>query len=223
LLHDARNPTAAAEQFEWLRQRWSDDPGALFGLALCRSELGETEQAVELLDTLLRAHPEDCQALTERGKLELQRNHPQEAEEYLQRSLAQGGPEREALFLLKQAQTHQGKREAAQKTQVALEQVETDMKQMEAVLRQVSKAPRDPGPRLELARICLRNGQEQEALRWLLGTLQIAPDHQPTHQALAECYERIGQPEQAALHRRSLGPNSKAETGNERTGPSPKH
>ena len=225
LLQDVRNSTAAAEQFEWLRQRWPDDPEALLGLALCRSELGETEQAVELFDTLLRAHPEDCRALTKRGKLELQRNHPQEAEEYLQRSLAQGGPEREALFLLNQAQTHQGKRKAAQKTQVALEKLETDMKQMEAALRLVSKAPRDPGPRLELARICVRNGQEQEALRWLLGTLQIAPDHQPTHQALAECYERIGQPEQAELHRHFLSPSpdSKAEAENKRTGPSPKH
>jgi Tfp pilus assembly protein PilF len=59
----------------------------------------------------------------------------------------------------------------------------------------------DPAPRVEAARICMRNGQEQEGLRWLFGALQINPNHQPAHDALADYYERHGDTERARAHR----------------------
>jgi Tfp pilus assembly protein PilF len=55
--------------------------------------------------------------------------------------------------------------------------------------------------------ICLGNGQAQEGLRWLSGALQIDPQHGPTHQALADYYEKAGEPDLAARHRQQAGRN----------------
>jgi hypothetical protein len=49
--------------------------------------------------------------------------------------------------------------------------------------------------------LCLRLDRAQEALGWLQGALHLDPDHQPTHQALANCYEKFGQTQRAAYHR----------------------
>jgi Tfp pilus assembly protein PilF len=47
-------------------------------------------------------------------------------------------------------------------------------------------------------------GQERQALHWLNQALQLDPDHQPTHRALAEYFEKAGDAEEAAAHRRRL-------------------
>ena len=89
-----------------------------------------------------------------------------------------------------------------------LEQIDADLKRLEALNRAVGQAPENADLRHEAATICLRNGQEQEALRWLSGALQVSPQYRPAHQALAEYYERHSKPERAAYHRRlaSSGP-----------------
>jgi hypothetical protein len=51
----------------------------------------------------------------------------------------------------------------------------------------------------------LRNGQITEGLRWLSGVLDLVPNHQATHQALAEYYESQGEKALAAYHRAHLG------------------
>ena len=49
--------------------------------------------------------------------------------------------------------------------------------------------------------IFLQTGQAKEGLRWLNSALQEDPGYRPTHQALMEYYESIGDEEQAAWHR----------------------
>jgi Tfp pilus assembly protein PilF len=66
----------------------------------------------------------------------------------------------------------------------------------------VLKSPRDPALRVEAAAIFLRSGEEQEGLRWLDMALHLDGGYRPAHQALADYFERHGQPERAAHHRR---------------------
>ena len=47
----------------------------------------------------------------------------------------------------------------------------------------------------------LRNGQEPEGFAWLTEILRAAPKHAQAHAALADHFERAGQPRRAALHR----------------------
>jgi hypothetical protein len=72
---------------------------------------------------------------------------------------------------------------------------------LEKAVQAMVKTPADPAPRLEAGRICLRNGQVSEGLRWLYGILELVPNHKPTHQVLADHYESQGDTAQAEYHR----------------------
>ena len=53
-------------------------------------------------------------------------------------------------------------------------------------------------------RCCSRSGQERQGLYWLEQALARDPAHQAAHGALAEYFEKSGDKEQAAAHRRRL-------------------
>ena len=50
----------------------------------------------------------------------------------------------------------------------------------------------DPAPRCETGTLLLRNGREQEGVRWLISALRNDPLYRPAHKALADHYERLG-------------------------------
>jgi Tfp pilus assembly protein PilF len=83
--------------------------------------------------------------------------------------------------------------------------IEACMERLLAVCSDTLKYPNEPAPRLEAGLICLRNGQPKEALRWFEGALQADPQHQPTHQALGDLYERQGDYAQAEHHHSLAG------------------
>jgi Tfp pilus assembly protein PilF len=56
--------------------------------------------------------------------------------------------------------------------------------------------------RCEAGLILMRRGLEAEGLRWLESALAVDPRHAGTHQALADYFERTGDAERAAQHRR---------------------
>ena len=63
---------------------------------------------------------------------------------------------------------------------------------------------RDPAPASEIGALLLQIHQERQGLYWMDQALVRDPDHQPTHKALAEYFEKKGDAERAALHRRRL-------------------
>ena len=67
---------------------------------------------------------------------------------------------------------------------------------------QMQRRPNDPGLHHEVGVISLRVGAVREGLRWLYRALEIDPKHAPTHRALAEHYQRLGNAALAARHRR---------------------
>jgi hypothetical protein len=64
------------------------------------------------------------------------------------------------------------------------------------------KDPADPALRCEAGLIALRLGRAEEGLLWWTRALIEDLNHRPTHRALADCYERAGQPDLARRHRR---------------------
>jgi Flp pilus assembly protein TadD len=86
--------------------------------------------------------------------------------------------------------------------------------------RAIARNPHDPNLRCEAGLVLLRNGLEDEALRWLESALAEDPLHQATHQALADHYERAGNLEKAIEHRR-VAQKGRPATGEERKDPGP--
>ena len=82
--------------------------------------------------------------------------------------------------------------------------------EMAQLTRQLQQAHDDADLRLRIAQLFLRYGEE-EGLRWLLLNLQQHPNHRPSHLALADYYDKQGQPASAAEHRRQAGsvPNTR--------------
>jgi thioredoxin-like negative regulator of GroEL len=95
-----------------------------------------------------------------------------------------------------------GKKEEAQHVKDKLAKITEDLRLLDEATAKVAAAPKDPQWRYEAGAILLRNEQKEEGLRWLLSALEIDPRHAPTHAALAAHYEREGNRELAAYHRR---------------------
>jgi tetratricopeptide (TPR) repeat protein len=202
LLMDLSQPREAIDHWIDLHRQRPEDPALLLGLAQCRRELGQTDDARALLDDLLARHPRHVAALTERGRLALDEQRAEEAESWLRKAMELAPFDKEALYVFSQCLKKCGRTEEHNACMARLEQIRADFRHLAEVLLQVQKDPRDPAPRCEAGTIYLRNGYDQEGLRWLTSALREAPQHRPTHQALADHFQRRGDREREAFHRR---------------------
>ena len=174
----------------------------LRGLATCRHNLNEPDEARRLLDRLLAEHPNDGAALTARARLAQESESAEQAEAWHRRAAARQPFEKDVLFGWSLSLERLGKHEEAVAVQARFRRVEEDLTSLAAATRHVAHVPHDPAPRCEAGLILMRNGQEAEGLRWLASALELDPGHAATHQALGDYYEKAGDPARAALHQR---------------------
>ncbi|HZT83131.1 MAG TPA: tetratricopeptide repeat protein, partial [Gemmataceae bacterium] len=196
-------PRSALDHFRRLSEGQSDDPATLLGLARCHRQLGQTDEARRLLDRLLSEHPGHAAALGERGQLERSVHGAAEAEKWLRQAVTAAPYERELVYNYLLCLEELGKRDEAGRWRERLQQIEDDVRRLAEVVQQITRAPNDPGPRCEAGVLLLRNGQNEEGLRWLASALQRDAGHRPTHRVLADYYERKGDPALAARHRQA--------------------
>lgn len=204
LLEARRDGAAALEQFERLWAVRKESASAV-GLAGSLCLVGRTDEACRLLDDWLRDHADDSAALAERGKLALEERRLEYAETLLRRAIAGAPADPLANHALYQCLIQQDKRAEAEQCQARFQQTKRDIADLDKLTRHLKEEPDDPDRRCQVAEIFLRQNQKAEAERWLLATLQMHPDHGPSHAALADYYQRIGRTEDAEAHRRLAG------------------
>jgi tetratricopeptide (TPR) repeat protein len=197
-----KSPLEALEHFQLLHQRLGDDPLVLVGLASCQRSLANPAEARRLLDMVLAAHPQHWSALTERGRLALQYESPQEAEKWLRQAIALIPYEKDVNYALYQCLVRLGKDKEAETQLAKLKRTEADLDRLRAVILAAGDKAEDPSLTCEAGQILIRNGQETAGVRWLHRALATDPGYVPAHRALADYYERSGNPDQAAAHRR---------------------
>jgi predicted Zn-dependent protease len=95
-----------------------------------------------------------------------------------------------------------GSPEEARAAEQKWKQCESDLKRVAELGRAISAAPRDPALRTEMGELFLKNGREQDGLRWLESALREQPDYPLAHRLLASYYERMGQEDKAGRHRK---------------------
>lgn len=200
-LAQGNNVEEGLAQFEYLRKKLGDTPAVLKGLACCRLLLHQPEEARQLLETVLAENPRDWRALAERGRLAQQFESMDQAEKWFRQAAAVAPYEKDVLYSLYQCLEQRGKTQEAQEVQAKLQRIETDLARIADLSRTIARTPHDPDPRCEAGLILLRNGQEDEGLRWLASALEENPHHAPTHRALAAYYERKGNSQRAEEHR----------------------
>jgi tetratricopeptide (TPR) repeat protein len=205
LVH-AHRSAEATPHFEILYDHQPDNAAVLLGLARCRMEQGRPEEARALLDALLAAHPGDGLALGERGLVELEAGNAEEAERWLRQAVAVVPYERDIVYSFVQVLERRGKKEEADAWTARLNGIEQDLTRIAEVMRVIIEDPRNPAPRHEAGTILMRNGQEQEGLRWLSNALSLDPHYRPTRLLLAEYCGKHDKPDEAAIHRRLAAP-----------------
>jgi tetratricopeptide (TPR) repeat protein len=191
----------AAAHYDVLRRRRGDEPETLLGLARCRIDAHELEEARELLDTLLARRPEDVAALVERGRVAFLSEGTPAAVAWLRRAVDSGPHDLQAHRLLLLYLDANNDQEGAEACRAALRAIEADRTRSAVLIQQARDSPHDPAVRCELGALLLRNGLEAQALHWLAAALKEDPTYGPAHAALADYYERIGRPDLAAAHR----------------------
>jgi predicted Zn-dependent protease len=190
----------AVGHYELLSQRQPDNPVVHLGLARCQRDLGNTDAARQVLDTLLAGHPDYVDALGERGRLALQTGQPAEAEEWLRRALDLAPYDREVIYTFFQCLQQRGKQDEAKEYEARLADIEKRFQRLAVLTKKIAEKPEDASLRCEVGQIFLECGQDTEGLRWLDSALQEDPQHGPTHQVLADYYRRKEDPTQAAHH-----------------------
>jgi predicted Zn-dependent protease len=204
-------PWEALFEYERLRPSQPTNPALLLGLARCRYSLHEVDGAQRLLDELLEQYPNNAAALLERGRLALHAGQLTEAEQWLRRA-ASASPRHdgEALRVLVQCLEAAHKTAEVRQCLDELRDREAEVVDVERLILRANRETQDVALRYEIATKLMRLGRIQDGVAALFFVLEQQPRHGPAREALAEYFERTGQPERAARQRRAIIPSARA-------------
>jgi tetratricopeptide (TPR) repeat protein len=195
----------AQEQLQIVCDRQPQNAAAFVGLARCYRLLSDTDKARAALDAALALNPDEEGAISLRGRLEMETGHAAEAEPWLRRAAANAPYDRETVYSYYLCLRKLGKDDLARKYKEKADQIDAQLGRLGKLTALIEKSPHDPALRHEAGVIFLESGQPKEGLRWLQSALAEDPSNVPTHLTLAEYFEKTGERERAAWHRRAAG------------------
>jgi tetratricopeptide (TPR) repeat protein len=185
---------------------WPDDPWVLLIQALLHQRQGHPEAAIPIVDRLVRAYQDFPEAFVLRGTLYLDTNQPGEAIPWLQRAAAIQGPHRrEALYELSLALSRTGQASEAERVMAEARLLQDQDLLRDGSFGALGLRADHANVQVRLAEDMLNAGKPDDALRLLNSVLELDPDCPAAHRLLAAYYEKEGQPERAAEHRRRAG------------------
>jgi tetratricopeptide (TPR) repeat protein len=204
LLHDKRL-SEAAPHLERLYHQAPDRPEVLSRLGICRFIQGRAEEARRLLEAAVVQLPNDPEVLVHLAMLDIHEGRGVEAEQWLRKVLRADPADTEALFNLAAALRLQGRSdEAAAVLREHERYKELVDRANDLIQNKVDKAGAGPDTASEIGNLMLQMGRDKVGLYWMDQALLKDPGHQPTHEILAKYYERRGEMDQAAAHRRQI-------------------
>jgi tetratricopeptide (TPR) repeat protein len=195
----------SAEVLEPLYQEYPQNLVVGMSLAQAESKLGRLEDTAQILDALLARFPGDASILMERGRLALSMGDDARGESWLKQAVAQAPWDYQTNYSLLQVLVRSKKDQEAKALEAKLRRIEQDSVKMGALNDRFKSDPYDLGVRCEIARLYLDQGNDKEALDWLQGAVKVDPGHPLANQMLAEYYEKIHEPAQAAKYRAAAG------------------
>jgi Tfp pilus assembly protein PilF len=177
------------------------DPATRLGLARALADDADLVGAERQLDHLLAADPNHPDGLVERGRLALRRRQAAEAEPFLARATRAAPWHREAHQLHLAALKDLGRSEEASRCAAHLDELRAEDAAGGRLKLRARDNPGDAGVRMELWEWSVRNGQTGEGVAWLTEVLRAGPPNAKAQAALADYFDRVGQPRRAAQHR----------------------
>lgn len=182
----------ALAHLERIAQARPDDPEVLVRLARCHNMMGHGEQARQLLDAVLQAHPHHELALRTRGQFALADQLPAQAEVWLRQAAERWPNDYQTQWLLFQALQQQPNKTAEANAQLRkAEEVKERAERLgDLRSRKLSEQPLDPALHCEMGVLLIRAGHQSTGEAWLQRALILDPDYQPARTALADLQGR---------------------------------
>jgi Flp pilus assembly protein TadD len=202
-----RSLPEAAANLELLARQFPDRADVKARLGQCRLDQGLADEARPLLEAAVKELPKDSSLLIHLSKLEMQSENWGEAERWLRRALEVDPTDLEARINLAGCLDHAGKRKEADAERERHRRDSAMLLRVSKILQTDAEHPsRDPDALHEVGSVFLMVNNTRVGLWWLNRALKLNPKHQATHKTLAEYYEKKGDKELAAQHRRQLNP-----------------
>jgi predicted Zn-dependent protease len=194
-----------ADAEELCRKLLASHPGdrkLLTGLAEFRRSRGDDQGAGQILDELIRTDPNDYGALQARGILYDETGRPEQAVPLLRRVFAEDPTRRRpAGYVLGMALAKIGQPAESENVLAEVRRLQ----ELEFAREAVKTQPNNLDLKVRLAERLMREGSTADGLRLLTEVLRTDPGHAGAHRVLAAHFERTGQPDLAAEHRRLAG------------------
>ncbi len=203
-LYNRGNYAEAQSYLKQYLEKRPDHPEALLGLARCQKGVGELDAAAATVQRVLDKQPRHGEAAWLLGSIESDRGRPKEALRWLKLAEANGADPRNTAHQLSLVLRRLGKTEEAATYARTFEDLNEANRKLEKGLLAILKEPHNPALRHEIGTIYLRLGKQEKGVKWFLSALHEDPTYAPTHKALADYYEKKGDPQflrQAAFHR----------------------
>jgi Tfp pilus assembly protein PilF len=205
LYMEMAQPLDALPHLERLRKAHPDQPQLLGALGRCKFMMGESREARPLLEAALEKLPEDPPLMIDLAKLDLQEDRVEEAEKLVRRVLEQSPFEVEAEVTLIDALRMQGRLAEAAEVQKKADRDKALLMKATMLLKDEAAHPSGSADRAyEIGMAFLQVGQDRVGREWLYQALDRDPIHRRAHEALAQDFEKKGDKERAAQHRRRL-------------------
>jgi Flp pilus assembly protein TadD len=124
-----------------MRRSQPDNTRVQVGLAECLDGLGQTAEAVRLVDNVLAGLPEYAPALSLRGQLALKCGESTDAETWLRQALRRNPRDHRARYSLALCLEQTGREEEARRQRQNLQQLEHDLARFNEVVTNASCGP----------------------------------------------------------------------------------
>jgi len=201
VLGELNETDEAIQQFQRCAEETPGDAGLFAAWAKCLVRQGRTAEARPILERALKIASMHFEALRQLGELELAEGRYQAALPPLQAAASLRPFDTTTRNALGKTLQALGKADEARPHLEYAAAAEESMSRVDRELRQVVQRPKDPQLRYDIGLTLLRFGTPEDGVKWLQTVLELDPDHQAAHQALAAYFDSIGDAQQAALHR----------------------
>jgi tetratricopeptide (TPR) repeat protein len=181
-------------------------------LGMCRFLQGQTDEARRLLESAVPKLPNDPALLVYLAKLDIQDGRGPEAEARLRKVLKADPSDAEARYNLGAALRLQRRTDEAAEAMKDYEIYKERLDRLNTLLKEVIDTPSARvADYVEVGELLIGIGRERVGVYWLEQALERDPGHVAAHEAMAKYYEKRGDEEKAAVHRRFLRePKAKA-------------
>ena len=197
----ARRFDEAEQEYLTYLKRNPDSAKALVGLGRNAFQNGDLEGATKYFEAALKVDPRQPEALKELAQTDLRFGRFEQASKRFE-TLTQIEPyDHEIRYSFAQALKLAGNTQRAQTENEVAARLRKDHDQLLPLRLNLLKNPNDVESQFMVAKWMLEHGHDEEGLKWTKVLLRTNPNHTPTHQILAEYYQKHGEPGLANYHR----------------------